>query len=555
MAGNFQSVSAEVAARFLHTVVLFDDQAFIARAGAKNKSKKVKKLVAPTRRSQGASEDNLDDSSSLEAKHELDAKRLIDLFAEKGLICSVLVPGQGENPVPRTVAAARRSDIVILDWRIFDDNGEITTNLVGEILRADGSRESRLRVISIYTAEPNFHDIVSKLKEELKKHYTEYPLKEEAFTLTKGPVRIVVYAKQDTLFPSPSRELTKRIVRLQDLPNKLIAEFSVATMGLMSNVVLESLAALRSNTHQIITKFCPELDAAYLTHRALLDPPEEAELHLIPLILSEILAVLEDRNVSKHVSLDNITKWVDFRIGEGLRLYRKLKMKTKKNARKAVLEIAEKGVRDKTLRDSYPQIRVLLDRLREESHRPALNEFTKLLQLNGSGSEYDQELALLMSVRSRYESPIPLLTLGTIIAEDVDEDTSRYWLCVQPVCDSLRLKEKRNFPFLKMSKSAMDASFNYLVRDKESFVTLNLSLRPFQSKMIAFKPKAGEREIRASTESESWYFVSVDTGQQKYRWVADLKPEHAQRVANEYSYQISRVGLMESEWLRRWAKK
>jgi|SRR5215213_398552 len=163
MAGNFQTVSADVAARFLHTVVLFDDQAFIARASAKNKSKKGKRLVPPTRRSQSASEDDLDDSTSLGVEHELDAKRLIDLFAEKGLVCSVLVPGQGENPVPRTVAAARRSDIVILDWRIFDDNGEITTNLVGEILKADGSRESRLRVISIYTAEPNLHDIVSKL--------------------------------------------------------------------------------------------------------------------------------------------------------------------------------------------------------------------------------------------------------------------------------------------------------------------------------------------------------------------------------------------------------
>jgi hypothetical protein len=31
------------------------------------------------------------------------------------------------------------------------------------------------------------------------------------------------------------------------------------------------------------------------------------------------------------------------------------------------------------------------------------------------------------------------------------------------------------------------------------------------------------------------------------------KFEHAQRIVNEYAAKLSRVGLDESEWLRRWA--
>jgi hypothetical protein len=316
------------------------------------------------------------------------------------------------------------------------------------------------------------------------------------------------------------------------------------------------LAAVRANTHQILTKFHGELDAAYLTHRALLEPPDEAELHLIPLVLSEIQAVLEDRNVAKQVAIENIGKWLDFRIGNGLKLYRNLKMRSRKKARQAILEIAEKGIRDKTLADSYPQIKIILDGLREETPKKALNEFTKLLISNGgSALEFDRELALLMSVRSRYESPIPILTLGSIIAEDVENSPSRYWLCVQPVCDSVRLKDKRNFPFLKMTKAPTEAAFNYVVKDRVTWVELNLQLRPHESRMISFKPRSGEREIRAAKESSEWFFQAVDSERKKYRWIAELKTEHSQRVANDYSNQMSRVGLMESEWLRRWAKK
>ena len=33
-------------------------------------------------------------------------------------------------------------------------------------------------------------------------------------------------------------------------------------------------------------------------------------------------------------------------------------------------------------------------------------------------------------------------------------------------------------------------------------------------------------------------------------WVAELKPLHAQRVASYLGSEVSRVGLVESEWLR-----
>jgi hypothetical protein len=40
---------------------------------------------------------------------------------------------------------------------------------------------------------------------------------------------------------------------------------------------------------------------------------------------------------------------------------------------------------------------------------------------------------------------------------------------------------------------------------------------------------------------------------EKFIWILDLKEAHAQRIANLYAARLSRVGLDESEWLRRWA--
>ena len=45
--------------------------------------------------------------------------------------------------------------------------------------------------------------------------------------------------------------------------------------------------------------------------------------------------------------------------------------------------------------------------------------------------------------------------------------------------------------------------------------------------------------------------IQTVNGTPRYYWVLDLKESHAQRIANEFSANLARVGLDESEWLRR----
>ena len=64
-----------------------------------------------------------------------------------------------------------------------------------------------------------------------------------------------------------------------------------------------------------------------------------------------------------------------------------------------------------------------------------------------------------------------------------------------------------------------------------------------------FKPIAGGTEVKAVMNQGSAMFTTSDS--KRFQLVAELKHAHYQRLANQLATQISRVGLTESEWLRR----
>ena len=58
-------------------------------------------------------------------------------------------------------------------------------------------------------------------------------------------------------------------------------EFVEMTKGILSNVALEGLAALRDDVPRVLAKFDSSLDSAYLGHRILLPNPADAEDHVV----------------------------------------------------------------------------------------------------------------------------------------------------------------------------------------------------------------------------------------------------------------------------------
>lgn len=165
------------------------------------------------------------------------------------------------------------------------------------------------------------------------------------------------------------------------------------------------------------------------------------------------------------------------------------------------------------------------------------------------------KFALLTSMRTRYEEPPPILKLGTIVAAD-DNHQTRYWLCVQPVCDSLRFSGSRDFPFLrlKVKDPAGSEPFDFVVFDevRKKYEGLRCSRKAFDMTLFKMRPDKDSKSVRGNLNAGHWFFFRLGKDS-PLRWIADLKTDHAHRIVDLFANDIKRVGLTESEWLRRMA--
>lgn len=585
---DFKVLSQKVAARFLHTMVVVDDLAELdgrASESASGISGAVGIVHLPAgvaRRSTAAVEsDDIVTSAEHEGstkagvdpgdghtsrsippeltdnRHTLDAKQLIDHAAVLGLVAAVLRPAKGEDPYSKALAAAQRADIVVLDWVIHGSFGETTLRLLAKILAEDELVGGRLRVFAVYTGEEDLYGVANRVAAAL---VPDVANRVDSFTFQGPSVRVAVFAKPRTRVPKENAELLARVVSESALAARLIAEFSELTSGLVSNVAMESLAELRRRTHHLLTKVHPDLDAPYLAHRALLKHPEDARRHLVELICSELRSVLEFAAVDEGASMDAIRLRLKLEPGDTFAIY------TAKGTLPVdfdnLMELLSLGVERFTLSG--------LSNTQKE------RLFETLTRTFAGGDEDVDELecrfAELTAIRravSEGSDPnhAPRLGLGSIVESDPFDagpgEVARFWLCIQPLCDSVRLEKKaqpfwRAFPFLPLVEVLPDAKgemprFDYVLSAVNGgFVKVRLCPSAFSQRMIRFRPVADEGgSIKAQRRSDGWWFVADDDARTALRWVANLKPEYAQEVANGLAAGVARVGLNRSEWLRR----
>jgi hypothetical protein len=70
--------------------------------------------------------------------------------------------------------------------------------------------------------------------------------------------------------------------------------------------------------------------------------------------------------------------------------------------------------------------------------------------------------------------------------------------------------------------------------------------------MIIFEANSPNQTVVSKLDEKQFWFQS-DVGK-RFWWLGELKFPQAQRVAHSLSSETGRVGLTESEWLRRSAK-
>ena len=545
---------------FVQTVVFVDDRIYtsyperpvdekkqIASPGGRKPATKsaAEKKIDPSAQSLASSDDDPNFSS-----YDIQAS-----FAKKRIVCSLHEPRKTDSVglSSNTYKLCSAADIVIVDWDLYKDAGVKAKALV-ENLVVQSLNESphQLRLVLVYTDTPNLFHIADQLSEGLsEKALDEIEDKpaDRGLAFHTSNARVVVLGKPTQRLP----EFKDFEVEEKDLADRAIGEFCKLADGMLQGCILMGLAAIRENSRKILTRFHSGLDAAFLTHRALGLPHEEAFEHITPLLVAELEAILADSYPSPLINDTIIGDWCKKRWNPAAHAFEFVpKEIDDKNAEKNVRTFAEnlctKGM---DIADSYnpgkktdleKTIKNLKNLKWPTKDAPHFKALASYLSQDSSGADL-RELAALMSQRTSYDNQ-HYLSLGTIIREL--EGEKRYLLCMQPICDCIRLPQGRAATFIFcLLEEAKGAKATHVVRVEKDFI--ELVYKPDVSNCITLE----FRPSRGMITAEDLIFIDDCQG---YQWIAQLKTKHAQRAVEQFARQLSRVGLTESEWLRLRAK-
>ena len=530
-----RDVAVQNVSNFLQTVVVVDDKPSFD-LGSPEQSVSLpptSELAAPDVSS--AVHSNLqapaeETSSSVADPENLNANALINGFAEQGIGCAVLRPNPDDEELAHATNLIEVADIVILDWIINNDNGEMAQRLIHRMLNANESAD-RMRLIALYSGQPNLSGLPEFCAQALCDRFESVPEQLNEFTFQSGAVRLAIFGKERTRIAPMHRE---RIIAPVELPQRLIQEFASMVDGLLPNLAIAGLSELRSKTHRLLKQFSRDLDPAYLGHRILLQSPQDAEDHALEMLVAEIQSVLESAELAKHVGTDAIRTRIDEISDAGDLCFEHLPIDDAND----IPFLIENGV----THESYTFGGW---KWANATHAFANDEVADNLNCR---------FAHLMNVNTRYGQRDPSLTLGTILHSNSGEQDT-YWICMQPKCDAVRITEPKPFPLIPLSQVADHTQdFTIVVKHENSWMLLNVPQNPSNIKMFTFQPTNSARAlVTAEFCGGSWMFKS-DEGQ-VFHWVDELKSEHSQRIANQFATSFARVGLSESEWVRRSGKR
>ena len=532
---SFQAFSREIVRGFLQTVVVLDDEAFISPH-----QPAVGPLVEPDP-DIGVQEPHPEDDEAPSRAgarppgNALDARALINSFAGYGMVCAVLTPWNDDDGDDATVTASQRADIVILDWHL-GDQGQRATRIIRRITDEDGQSGGRLRLIAVYTAERDLNGICGHLTTELPAF--------ERYDSTRFPTLVADHARVLIITKGRTAEEAGSVIEA-DLPDRLIGEFAEIGKGLLANVAFGSIAAIRRDTHRLLARFHSGLDAPFVSHRILLETPEDAEQYALDLLCSELAVLLQDSDAGSRFAGKEAIRALLTELtsgGHALRLMRNRNSQANLQTLSVdeLMHLVEQGPAGL---DAVPHQQASTNKMNQLHHRVELLLSDDL----EAGRAVHREFARLSS-RAREKALVPAgyrakLNLGSVVRLD-----RCYLLCIQPRCDAVRLDGPTRFIFAPLLKC--HSRFDLIVNDgQEDDVPLRLDENAAKLRHYEFEPDPDTRTVL--TDSDAYF---VDDQRHAFAWLCDLRDSVAQRFVQRIAASLSRIALDEFEWQRRHAK-
>ena len=432
---EFHRRCVEIAARFLQTVVIVDDEAYFRRP-----DEIAEALVAPPRRTAidlaGGRAVEVTGRGEMDG-HSLNAGLLVESFSRRGIVCGVIAPQFDETRRDTPLAdlivpAVKRADIVILDWRLNRDDGAKTISILQNILASDAvtDTDGRLRLVAIYTGEQDLSGIGQRILDELD----GFDGDENCVVLSRRHCRILIYAKSDTPLAS---DLGDRSISESEMPEKLIHDFAHMTEGLLPSIALTSLAAIRTNAHRILERFDAKLDPAFLSHRACLPFPDDAQQHMSSQLANELHGIIADAMVTDNpAGMESIEAWLTANLGPdaGLSFGN-----DNTASREETIELLAQGW-EKRKPNSLSK---------KTGHRFLTSGFSHGASRD---NQLDHQLAWMFNFRTVFNGPAPILKLGSVLRRNSEYGDS-FFLCMRPTCDSVRLEGRTIFLLIPLERA------------------------------------------------------------------------------------------------------
>lgn len=534
MNNEFFEKSKEIANEFLQSIVFLDDQAF-----SKN-------------------------TDTNDNKHSFDALEISKAFAKQKKVCAVYQPKEPSD-IDDFNQISKKADVVILDWYIpiqenvspenstqdvesDEPRGQYTKQIISELVNNVGC--DSLKLIIIYTGDDILDDITNDIATLLGlSNHTK------VCEIEKENIKIFVRSKANVKERFKNRHhLQDKVLKYEELPNFILEEFTKMTLGLLSNFALLSLTTIRNNSHKLLGLFSKDLDAAYLGHKMLLPNQEDAEDLLVKLLGDSIADLLYYGSIPQKIQSELIENWIAKNIEEedfsvknrvGVEYNPNVTFKKTQQFLKTLLSSEETEV-EKRIKKQLNEL--IPDKKQRGYFVEHLFKNSTSLFVNNNDSEIenrDKKFAILTHHKSIFISKEPILTLGTLIKHSANDV---YFVCIQQRCDSVRIPkdEERKFLFLPLTISD-DSKFHIITSDG---IKLKLNKKSYAVKTIKFKCNCEAGVIAGTPEGGKYIFKENYDNGNTFEWILDLKDLHAQRIVANYTSQLSRVGLDESEWLR-----
>src|SRR6266702_61595 len=473
----------------------------------------------------------------LDLNHILDIRKLSQACSDRGMLCSPVYTSQISSEeeknklVDKVVMLSNKADVIVLDWQMEDLSGPIGMGITAQsiVQKLKSINKDREVLICIFSAES-----ADKI---------------DIAALSGGHVTVFYVSKT-----------TERAY--EELPVHIYEKFSDMHSGLMPAAALSAIKVIRDNSHRILSLYSTWHDPAFLSHRCYLSRPEDADIFVTELIAATFDDLIRGNEaITKYFSSDVLKAWVDLRCNDlpdkEFNVNKLDPIQVDNDKRKQWIETGiTKWMHDNLNAGAEPKKADVINKWGKVTATSLVGYFSNEPTPE---SEFAKQTTFAKLTSHAFVDAInnnaaTYLSLGSILKNVNDE----YFMCIQPLCDSGRLKAGcvNKFIFIKLVKKEVrlvddgnKKGFNIVVSDGENNdVYLKASEELSTLDVFWFSASLGNDKAIMKI-GELVQGKQNETADVNFTFLAQLKSSQAQRIAMRFLNKITRIGLDESEWL------